>query len=60
MERRYRYIGMLIGALVLAAGLYYFFSEKNDKESRRIYEIISFAGAAVFAVMCVLLILDII
>ena len=45
---------------VLAAGLYYFFSEKNDKESRRIYEIISFAGAAVFAVMCVLLILDII
>ncbi len=56
----FKIIGMLIGALVLAAGLYYFFSEKNDKESRRIYGIISFAGAAVFAVMCVLLILDII
>lgn len=56
----FKIIGMLIGALVLAAGLYYFFSEKNDKESRRIYGIISFAGAAVFAVMCILLILDII
>lgn len=47
-------IGTLIGALVLIAGLYYFIQEKNDRESRKIYGIISLAGGVVFAVMLAL------
>ena len=48
-------IGMLIGALLLGAGVYYRVKEKNDGESRRIYTTISLVGAAIFIVMLVLL-----
>ena len=45
-------IGTVIGALVLGAGLYYFAKEKNDRESRKIYGIISVCGV-LFVVMLV-------
>ena len=47
-------IGLIIGILVLAAGIYYMTQEKNDPESRKIYTIASVIGAAV-AVVCALL-----
>ncbi|MCC8162973.1 MAG: hypothetical protein LIO86_07375 [Lachnospiraceae bacterium] len=40
-------IFLVIGIMVLAAGLYYFLKEKNDPESRKIYGIISVAGAVI-------------
>ncbi len=49
-------IGCVIGALVLGAGLYYFVKEKEDKESRKIYGIISAVGGVVFAAALLLLI----
>lgn len=53
-------IGTLIGALILGAGLYYLIKEKNDKESRNIYGIISSIGGIIFIVMLVLTILTLI
>lgn len=41
-------IGSIIGILVAAFGIYYLIKEKDDKESRKIYGIISGVGAAVF------------
>ncbi len=38
-------IGLIIGLLVLGAGLYYLVKEKNDPESKKIYGVISLAGA---------------
>ena len=40
-------IGLIIGILVAGAGLYYLSKEKNDKESRKIYSVVSIVGAAV-------------
>ena len=37
-------IGLVIGILVLAAGVYYLGKEKNDPESRKIYGVISAVG----------------
>lgn len=39
-------IGLVIGILVLAAGVYYLGKEKNDPESRKIYGVISALWAA--------------
>ena len=47
-------IGLVVGLLVLAAGVYYLGKEKNDPESRKIYGIISAVGGVV-AVVCALL-----
>ena len=47
-------IGLLIGILVLGAGIYYTGKEKNDPESRKIYRIASVIGA-VIAVLCAIL-----
>lgn len=47
-------IGMIIGALILGAGIYYFAKEKNDRESRKIYTIISIAGGLIFVVSLLL------
>ena len=47
-------IGMIIGALILGAGIYYFIKEKNDRESRKIYTVISIAGGLIFAVSLIL------
>ena len=38
-------IGLLIGILLLCAGIYYFVKEKQDPESRKIYGIVSAIGA---------------
>lgn len=38
---------LLIGAAILAGGLYYLVKEKNDKEAKKIYGIVSAVGAAV-------------
>lgn len=49
-------IGLVVGLLVLAVGVYYLVKEKNDSESRKIYGVISAVGGVV-AVVCALLIL---
>lgn len=49
-------IGMIIGAAVLAAGIYYRVKEKNDPESKKIYTIVSAVGAIVLAASLLLLI----
>ena len=49
-------IGLIIGVLVLAAGLYYLKSEGKDPESCKIYTAIS-AVSAVVAVVCAVLLL---
>ena len=47
-------IGLIIGALVLGAGIYYLAKERRDPESRKIYAIVSAVGG-VIAVTCALL-----
>ena len=49
-------IGLIIGVLVLVAGVYYHAKEKHDPESRKIYTIFSVVGAVIAAVCVVLLI----
>lgn len=53
-------IGILIGALVLGAGIYYFIKEKNDEESRKIYGIISGVGGVMLIGMLLKLIFELI
>ena len=48
-------IGIIIGVLVLGAGISYGAKEKNDPESRKIYTIISVAGGVIAAVCAALL-----
>ena len=50
-------IGLTIGLLLLAAGLYYLNQNKNDTESRKIYGITAAIGAVVAVVCVVLLVL---
>ncbi len=50
-------IGTLIGALIFGAGLYYLVKENKDKESRKIYGIISSIGGIIFVIMLVLTVL---
>lgn len=40
-------IGIVIGALILGAGIYYLVKEKNDAESRKIYSVVSAVGAVI-------------
>ena len=49
-------IGIIIGLLVLGAGIYYLIKEKNDKESKKIYGITSGIGAVIAVVAVVILI----
>ena len=37
-------IGVIIGILLLAAGLYYFLKEKDDAEARKIYLVVMAVG----------------
>lgn len=48
--------GAVIGLLVLVAGVYYLVKEKNDKDSKKIYSIISIIGAVLLIISTVLLI----
>lgn len=40
-------VGILIGALILGAGIYYLVKEKADREARKIYTITTVAGAPI-------------
>ena len=48
-------IGIIIGLLVLGAGIYYLIKEKNDPESKKIYSIVSAVGAVVTIVAAIIL-----
>lgn len=48
-------IGLVIGVLVLGAGIYYLVKEKNDPESKKIYTVVSVIGGVIAAVCAVLL-----
>lgn len=48
-------IGLIIGILVLGAGVYYLAKEKHDPESRKIYTVVSFVGGIIAAACAVLL-----
>lgn len=40
-------IGLVIGFLILCAGIYYLTKEKDDQESKKIYSVISVIGAVI-------------
>lgn len=48
-------IGLIIGILVLGAGIYYLVKEKHDPESKKIYTVVSVIGGIVTAACAVLL-----
>ena len=50
-----RPIGLVIGLLVLGAGIYYLAKEKHDPESKKIYTVVSVIGGVVAIVCAVLL-----
>lgn len=50
-------IGIIIGALILLAGIYYLGKEKHDLESRKIYGITTVVGAVIVVFMIVKIIL---
>lgn len=50
-------IGLIIGILILCAGIYCLVKEKHDPESRKIYTIAGATGAVLAAVCAVLLFL---
>ena len=45
----YSVLGLVIGLAVLIVGVFYLVKEKHDKESVKIYGIISAAGGVIFA-----------
>ena len=42
-------LGMVIGLIILIAGIYYLIKDKNDPESKKIYSIISAVGFVIVA-----------
>lgn len=53
----FKIIGLIIGAAILAAGIYYLIKEKNDAESKKIYTVVSVIGAVIAAACAALLII---
>lgn len=51
-------IGLIIGILVLFAGIYYLAKEKDDPESKKFYTIVSTLGGIISAACAVLLCLS--
>ena len=49
-------IGLVIGILLLCAGIYYLVKEKHDAESKKIYGIISLIGV-ILSAACILLLI---
>ena len=43
-------IGLIVGLLIVCAGIYYLTQEKEDPESRKIYGVISVIGAIIAVV----------
>ena len=50
-------IGLIIGVLILCAGIYYLVKEKQDPESKKIYTVVSVTGGVITAVCALLLFL---
>ena len=48
--------GIIIGLLVLAAGIYFLVKEKADPESKKIYTIVTLIGAVITAAALLMLI----
>ena len=48
-DRAITIIGIIIGAMILGAGIYYLAKEKTDREARKIYMITTVAGALILA-----------
>lgn len=51
-------VGIVIGLMVLIAGIYYLVKEKNDAESKKIYGIVTAVGSVVVIVSIVILIMN--
>ncbi len=49
-------IAILIGALILVSGIYYFLKEKGDRESRKIYGTATGIGAVLLIIFTIRLI----
>lgn len=50
--------GLIIGILILGGGIYYFVKEKDDKESNKIYGIISVVGLIITIFIIVKMIME--
>lgn len=48
-------IAMVIGILIMAGGIYYLVAEKEDKESRQIYGIVTAIGAVIAIIAVIIL-----
>jgi len=48
---------LIIGIMIVAAGIYYFVKEKSDPMSRKIYGIVSIAGAVIAIAATIILLL---
>ena len=46
-------VALVVGLAVLCGGVYYFIKEKNDRESRKIYGVVTAAGAVIIAFVVV-------
>lgn len=46
-------IGLIIGVLIMVAGIYYLAKEKNDADSRKIYTVTTIVGIIVVAVFVI-------
>lgn len=46
-------VGLVIGVMIIAAGIYYLVKERDDKESRKIYSITTGVGAAIILVLII-------
>ena len=49
-------LGIIIGLLVLAAGIYFLVKEKADPESKKIYTIVTVIGAVIIVAALLMLI----
>ena len=49
-------LGIIIGLLVLAAGIYFLVKEKADLESKKIYTIVTVIGAVIIVAALLMLI----
>lgn len=50
-------IGLLIGLLVLGAGIYYLVKEKEDPESQKIYTVVTGIGLVIAVIAAIRLIM---
>lgn len=52
-------VALLIGLMILGAGIYYLMKEKEDKESRKIYGITILVGAVITVLILVRVVMQI-